>query len=224
MKEHMAYLYIDTKKALSALCAIFAVGISTCVAATDIEQKPLLVADQLPPNIMFVLDDSGSMFRDDMPDEIGCSSAYSDNSRVIHYSYTGGYSTGNLLTDNERCESPDYNEIYYDPSVTYEAPVDENGDSLGDSNFYNAWINGFERNYTKNLSQWVQEETWEYQVYYDWGRERRGWYCDTIPVDNVCPNGSRRYDDDRDRDWRYWEYEDWVSVTEWRPFRYFVYD
>lgn len=224
MKEHMAYLYIDTKKALSALCAIFAVGISTCVAATDIEQKPLLVADPLPPNIMFVLDDSGSMFRDDMPDEIGCSSAYSDNSRVIHYSYTGGYSTGNLLTDNERCESPDYNEIYYDPSVTYEAPVDENGDSLGDSNFYNAWINGFERNYTKNLSQWVQEETWEYQVYYDWGRERRGWYCDTIPVDNVCPNGSRRYDDDRDRDWRYWEYEDWVSVTEWRPFRYFVYD
>ncbi len=217
--------FIFSRLRLSVVACSLFISLPAMAATVDIEQKPLLVNDPLPPNIMFILDDSGSMFQDDMPGSINCSDAYSNNSRIIHYDRSNdSNSTGNLLTDKLRCESPDYNKIYYNPNVTYEAPVDADGNSLGDSEFYSAWTNGYERRATKNLAEWVSERREEERTVYRWDRQRRGWYCEVAPTDNICPDGRRKYDDDRDRNYRYWEMQETVYITEWKPFRYAVFD
>ncbi|HID48949.1 MAG TPA: hypothetical protein EYP40_04920, partial [Chromatiales bacterium] len=91
----------------------------------NISDIPLDVLAGVPANIILTMDDSGSMAWGFLPDSI--------NNRA----YT------------QRAKSSVFNKIYYDPNVTYVPAVDKNGNSLGDSDFYAAWDNGFKQGGSK---------------------------------------------------------------------------
>lgn len=92
-------------------------------AATDIAAAPIFTstkaATEVKPNLMLILDDSGSMSWDFMPD------ATND--------FSGKYG----FVSNQ-C-----NGVYYNPAITYETPVDAAGVSYANASFDNAKMDGF---------------------------------------------------------------------------------
>ena len=98
-----------------------ALGIASigAVSAGTLAHVPLFISVSLDPNIMFIIDDSGSMNLSFLPDSI-CN-----------------------LGDTKRAKSATVNGLAYNPNVTYSPPVDANGVSLGNSPFTAAWQNGY---------------------------------------------------------------------------------
>lgn len=110
----------------------------------SISQVPLYLGGTVEPNILFVLDDSGSMEWSFMPDGI--------------YGY---YNT-------RRAKSSTFNKIYYDPAITYTPPLDQNGVSLGNASFSGAWYDGYDiqnRNGNKTDLRYYFRPTWYYPGY-----------------------------------------------------------
>lgn len=100
---------------------------------TDIAQVPIFTTTtdttEVKPNVMVMVDDSGSMDSDYMPD------AAND--------FSGGYGY----------VSSQCNGIYYNPSITYYPPVDATGASYANSSFTAAWKDGYNTSGgTANLS------------------------------------------------------------------------
>lgn len=91
------------------------------MAAVAIDQSPLILKKPLPPNLVLMLDDSGSMGWDFMPDA----------------GYINPFTLSSL-------RNASINYVYYDPSVTYLPPVHADGTSYPDASFPNAWVNGFD--------------------------------------------------------------------------------
>jgi type IV pilus assembly protein PilY1 len=94
------------RRALARLALPLALGaaLAAPVAAQyTISQYPMLVAAPPPPNIVFTIDDSGSMTWAYVPDAVG------------QYAGTAGFT------------SSSYNALYYSPLVTYPTPPDANG-------------------------------------------------------------------------------------------------
>ena len=86
-----------------------------------VPQAPLTVAKGVPPNLLYMHDDSGSMTSCYMPDSMEVNNG--------------------LLT-----HSPLINSLAYDHTVTYSPPKDETGVSLPDSNYTAAWNDGYRAN------------------------------------------------------------------------------
>jgi type IV pilus assembly protein PilY1 len=89
-------------------------------AVTDISNAPMVTSTttEVLPNLMFVLDDSGSMGWAHMPDDA--------------QNFAGsGYASN-------QC-----NGVYYDPGITYKPPVYSSGASYADATFTGAWVNGY---------------------------------------------------------------------------------
>lgn len=108
--------------------AMLSASFSVDALSTDIAQSPLYLGGQVPPNILYILDDSGSMNLSFVPDI--CAE-----------------------WNTKRAKSSHYNTLYYNPNVTYQPPVDHNGASLGDSSFSSAKVNGYSStSSTVNLS------------------------------------------------------------------------
>lgn len=88
--------------------------------AVSIAQTPLAqtTTTQVPPNIYFILDDSGSMNRTYMPDKDG-----------------DGHNLGGDTAESAgRCYHwAGYNKQWYDPAVTYAVPVNASGNALSTS-------------------------------------------------------------------------------------------
>jgi type IV pilus assembly protein PilY1 len=86
--------------------ALLLVTLSNALAAAPlvISNTPLATSSptQVQPNIFYVLDDSGSMSWDFLPDTVGTDNTYN--------------STPQLIQNNS------YNGVYYDPSTTYTPP------------------------------------------------------------------------------------------------------
>lgn len=145
-------------------------------ADVDIATHPLIVAEPVPPNLFYILDDSGSMNRDDMPDSIDCSGGLGLTSNVIDTS-SGLLRTSGSPTVYNRCQSPDYNKLFYNPSLTYTVPVGANGQALARSpinEFTHAYVDGYGAS-TKfiNLSNWIPETYSSKSTY------SSGWVCTT---------------------------------------------
>lgn len=86
------------------------------------------VSVDVKPSIMFLLDDSGSMGWEFMPDAVN----------------------GN---NNKRCyRNHLYNRVYFDPTRVYQLPVDSTGTAYPAATFTGAWTNGFNPGGTKDLS------------------------------------------------------------------------
>jgi len=87
-------------------------------APFNISSVPLDLGGTLEPNLMYIHDDSGSMYWSYLPDEASSNSVYATSS------------TRNLQ--------------YYNPDVTYLPPVDHEGNSLGNASFTAAWLDGYD--------------------------------------------------------------------------------
>ncbi|MES2089783.1 MAG: PilC/PilY family type IV pilus protein [Pseudomonadota bacterium] len=94
-------------------------------AVTDIAGEPLasLVSVRTKPNILFVLDNSGSMGWDFMPDDMG--------------------SSGVGLTTTYGYKSAQCNGVAYDPTYSYDPPLKDDGSSFPNASFTAAKPNGF---------------------------------------------------------------------------------
>ncbi|MGA0612368.1 pilus assembly protein [Caldimonas sp. KR1-144] len=94
-------------------------GASVFSATAEIANAPLATSSttSIRPNLMFILDDSGSMADDYLPDEANF---------------------GNLCFGDYRL-----NQIFYNPNRTYNPPVDESGVRYADASFTAAKVDGF---------------------------------------------------------------------------------
>ncbi|MCL5041487.1 MAG: PilC/PilY family type IV pilus protein [Gammaproteobacteria bacterium] len=93
-------------------------------AALDVSQQPLMLVDSVAPNLIFSLDDSGSMKRSHVPDGIAA----------------------DATMRTRRVKSSDFNPIYFNPDVEYIIPtgVDSSGADINySSTFSNAPHMGF---------------------------------------------------------------------------------
>ena len=93
-------------------------------ATTDIANVPLVTSapNAVLPNLMFVLDDSGSMDSDYLPD--------SANDSICRSSGATGTASGNFgqsCVNEPPFRSPSFNGSYYNPSITYRPPLYANG-------------------------------------------------------------------------------------------------
>src|SRR5450759_4091791 len=99
-------------------------------AITDISQGPLVTSSTsnlaVKPNVFLMMDDSGSMDWSHMPDD-----ANDAGSTVpMTYGYYG-------------FRSGQCNGVYYDPTITYTAPVKADGTSYPDATFTSAYKDGY---------------------------------------------------------------------------------
>ncbi|MBE7419943.1 MAG: PQQ-binding-like beta-propeller repeat protein [Ideonella sp.] len=134
--RNLPALLEDTPKR-RPLCAsvLAALALGTAGAAmagqTDLSSLPLITSapQTVLPNLLFVLDDSGSMAWTHMPDTVDKFGR--DGSGNKKYGYTSSQCNG----------------VYYNPNLTYTPP--KNVDSAGvvtdypNSNFNAAWVNGY---------------------------------------------------------------------------------
>ncbi|MCL4185320.1 MAG: hypothetical protein KJ011_17945, partial [Burkholderiaceae bacterium] len=96
-------------------------------ANVDLADKPLAsgTSGEVKPNVMLVLDDSGSMGWTHLPDHVR-----------------------NLRSENGY-KSAQCNGVYYNPSVSYAPPVKADGTSYPNVDFYDAPYDGFDTGSTK---------------------------------------------------------------------------
>ncbi|OYW64502.1 MAG: hypothetical protein B7Z32_07185 [Hydrogenophilales bacterium 12-64-13] len=110
----------------SLLLALGTAVVSPAAQALDIAETPLFLTVSVAPNVIITLDDSGSMARAYTPDLCGGT----------------GYSC-DKLDDNRWTKAGRANPIYYNPAITYEAPLQADGTPLTTS-FNAAYRNGFD--------------------------------------------------------------------------------
>ena len=102
----------------------FFLALPADAAALDVSQKPLVLVDSVAPNLIVTLDDSGSMLRAAVPDDL-------------------------LGRNDRRTKSSSYNPLYYNPQVSYVIPrgLDSAGEAIiYDTSFGKALHNGFDDN------------------------------------------------------------------------------
>ncbi|MEE7560529.1 hypothetical protein HH299_13055, partial [Xanthomonas sp. Kuri4-2] len=111
-----------------------------CAAATttglDIPADPLITESQVPPNVLFILDDSGSMGYGYMPDEVPKVGTTSAGSGVFDNS-CDSY-TNNAAVDYLACSAYPRNTLYYNPATTYTTWTLPDGSQMSGGTSYTA--------------------------------------------------------------------------------------
>jgi type IV pilus assembly protein PilY1 len=117
---------------LSSIVMLFAAN--TQAALTDLGNAPLVTTttgDQVLPNLMYILDNSGSMSWDFMPDNVGFNTV---NSPIRTIYNNKCKDTNNPSGFSAYCQYGDppynanfFNSIYYNPDITYLPAKDANG-------------------------------------------------------------------------------------------------
>ncbi|WP_269619502.1 pilus assembly protein [Zhongshania sp. BJYM1] len=129
----------------------------------DISQKPLFLTQAAEPNVMYILDDSGSMQFELMPDSIIYSSARYIFPRADGVYKGNDYSNYVPTVDansgfNARSRSPQINSVYYNPGTTYSPWIKADGTLYPDANpscaFHNPDrpTNSFDAKYCRKLN------------------------------------------------------------------------
>lgn len=130
MKRH---LIIASHFLFSGLIASISLPITAQAASVALANAPLATSTTtaVKPNLLFVLDNSGSMEWDHMPDDA------SDGGSSVPFVF------GYYGLRSSQC-----NQVYYDPANTYTPPVDASGTSYPNASFTNALVNGFDTSST----------------------------------------------------------------------------
>ncbi|HEY6513675.1 MAG TPA: PilC/PilY family type IV pilus protein [Burkholderiaceae bacterium] len=119
------------RRCVSAIAWGLALATSAQGGQTDLSSLPLITSapQVVKPNLMFILDDSGSMAMTHMPD--AAANFGRDNSGNAKYGYPSAQCNG----------------VYYNPALLYSPPVAvaANGaiTNYPDASFTGAWINGY---------------------------------------------------------------------------------
>jgi type IV pilus assembly protein PilY1 len=119
----------------TALIAMTLLTAPVAAEATDIASQPLTysVATTVKPNIMFILDDSGSMASRFLPEEVNGNRV--DKPRCNNSSCSSTTTEG--IEGNPPWYSPQFNFIYYNPQTTYFPAV--NADGTARANYGSPW-------------------------------------------------------------------------------------
>src|SRR5699024_4019805 len=130
--------------ALAAL--LFAAGSSSVLAAGERgpAQVPVALSVGVGPNMLFIIDDSGSMRWGFMPDDLVNGGGYYPQScSRINY---GGVSNICALNMGIGVYRPAarLNNSYYNPELVYEPPLKPDGSQYENANFNNAKVNGYD--------------------------------------------------------------------------------
>ncbi len=128
----------------------------TNISTVPFPSVPLVNATAAPANLLYIHDDSNSMYWSFMPDEIHWQSSDSPD----------GYNYEFYNVPFEFYRSPNFNKLYYNPDVQYVPPPAPPGvavtgadgkpvtdGTLGNAQFTSAWFNGYDlatRNQTTN--------------------------------------------------------------------------
>lgn len=133
-----------SKTALFAITMCCSAGIAQ--AAVDISSTPLQTGTAVDPNILFLIDDSGSMRWGFMPDDLV--TRISNGQRLPDCSgrgdYAGSANTCFLSTTGRTYLVSGYlNKIYYDPDETYTPPVKEDGTLYANASYTAAKVDGY---------------------------------------------------------------------------------
>lgn len=106
-------------------------------ALVNLATSPLATSttSSVKPNLLFILDNSGSMDWDHMPDDL------TDGGSDVPFTY------GYYGIRSNQC-----NQIYYDPTYTYEPPIKADKTSYANSSFIAAWGNGIAVTGSVNLN------------------------------------------------------------------------
>jgi len=120
---------MKTHRTLRPLLPLLAAAVlagASQAATTDIAQVPLVTSapNAVLPNVMFILDDSGSMAWDYLPDYVDDSRCRSSGAL---YTYSGDF--GRACANEPPYRSASYNGVYYNPAVTYLPPLYADGTS-----------------------------------------------------------------------------------------------
>lgn len=141
------------------LATILGSSASTYALTTDIANSPLSAGASavVKPNVMFILDDSGSMSFGYLPDS----------------------TASRTLFPTRLCyRNSSYNRIYYDPNTIYTPPVDSAGTPYANASFTAAYNNGLipanpKTDLSSSFKAWDTGNHWGYDVsgYWDNGSD-----------------------------------------------------
>lgn len=144
-------------------------------AAVPIAQQPLTIRKPIPPNIVLMLDNSGSMASDFMPDWDYITDCSDERA--------GGDDIDQDCLDNLRDSS--VNGAYYNPNVVYTPPPKADGTFYPASpKMSAAYENGFldtDADHQINISQCGPDQYYKYVYVRTWGGKRKEWV-------SACPN------------------------------------
>lgn len=101
-------------------------------ASTDLTDVPIAIKTQVAPNILYTLDNSGSMAWGYVPD--------SSMAAIANSVYT-------TQADNKCFKNNAFNGMYYDPTTTYLPGKDSTNNDYGDANFTAAFVDGYNHSY-----------------------------------------------------------------------------
>jgi type IV pilus assembly protein PilY1 len=144
-------------KLLYTSVAVWGLGLaSTPVQATSIaiDSAPLIVQPTLPPNIVLMLDDSGSMAWDYMPDACymnGVTCSGTNNGTT-----PSGNGTDNITgVNNDAMINANNNGVYYNPAITYTPPYNADGTQYPNAtSLTSAWTDGFSQPSSADLTNY----------------------------------------------------------------------
>lgn len=153
------------RRALACAVSIaFSAGTGPALAEIDIPNVPLTAGNGSDPNLLYIHDDSASMYLsyipdlDKMPKAAGfkqewiCSDWPPPNGCNPGWNYGRGPLGRMTLWQSRVLRSPQGNALYYNPAVTYAPPPAPPGTAigatpagtLGNANFNAAWFNGYD--------------------------------------------------------------------------------
>jgi len=144
-------------------------------ADVNFAQKPLAAGGGVDPNLMFMLDDSGSMRWGFVPDGLMGGRNLGDCDGYVAYGNDGFCVMDLDVGDGPALLSSTFNKIYYDPDATYSPPLRADGTPFSDIDFTNAPINGFNDNsarldlnteYRAIMDDYYYYGRWDYQWVY----------------------------------------------------------
>jgi type IV pilus assembly protein PilY1 len=124
MKRHILAKLSILLSSLGIGLGSFVLPLSALAATVALATSPLATSTTtaVKPNLLFILDNSGSMQWDHMPDDDG------DPGSDVSWNY------GYYGIRSSQC-----NQVYYDPNTTYDPPVNAAGTSFGDASFTAAY-------------------------------------------------------------------------------------
>lgn len=181
-------------KRMIAHCSMLSMLLGSLLANSayaQIAQSPLYLTSAAEPNIMFVLDDSGSMHWDVMPDHSLVYFMFPRPDTLYGASYSSGYgsltTTGGLYNGVARFDANNryaryfrtaqFNPLYYNPAVRYEPWKNADGTRMANADPDDAYLNPAntgegDRDLTTNNTRdavWINDngtETAESVTYY----------------------------------------------------------
>ena len=166
------------KLASLALSVAGALGFSSAVESgtLTLATEPLGTATtSIKPNVMFLLDDSGSMYREFMPEYVVAPTPAAPSTLGVLIPGTAacfdngdtgdGEAAGDIAGTINACRpgdppynSPDFNTIYYNPAIFYRPAVNYNGVQLPNMNALNT------ANWTQVVTDAYNVENWHQLV------------------------------------------------------------